>query len=222
MSDRPVTVVLVDDHRLVRDGLRAALTDAGMEVVGEADDGIEGVEVVIRERPDVALVDVSMPGLDGIEATRRLRTRAPGTRVVILTMHAEDRLVADARMAGASGYIVKDADTDAVVDAVRAAASGKQVLAVPGPDAAPVLDPSPRDVGRPDGPTADAPELTDREVEILQLLADGLTPKQVADRLSISPKTVRNHLTKVYAKLGVESRSQAIVEALRFGIVDLT
>lgn len=215
-------VVIVDDHRLVRDGLRRALEEAGIEVVGEAGDGLEGVDVVSDLRPHVVLMDMSMPNLDGLDATRRLRTRAPDSRVVMLTMHAEERLIADARMAGAVGFLVKDASTDEVVQAVRDAHAGKQVLAVPAADAAPVLDPQPRDgVVAPRGPHPDAPSLTDRERQLLQLLADGQTPKEVAEALFIAPKTVRNHLTKIYAKLGVESRSQAIVEALKLGLVEL-
>lgn len=215
-------VVIVDDHRLVRDGLRRALEEAGLDVVGEAGDGLEGVEVVTQLRPHVVLMDMSMPNLDGLEATRRLRTRAPDTRIVMLTMHAEERLIADARMAGAVGFLVKDASTDEVVQAVRDAHSGKHVLSMPSPDAGPVLDPQPKDAAAgPREPDPDAPQLTDRERQLLQLLADGQTPKEVAEALFIAPKTVRNHLTKIYSKLGVESRSQAIVEALKLGIVEL-
>lgn len=214
-------VVIVDDHRLVRDGLRRALEEAGIEVVGEAGDGLDGVEVVTELRPHVVLMDMSMPNLDGLEATRRLRTRAPDSRVVMLTMHAEERLIADARMAGAVGFLVKDASTDEVVQAVRDAHAGKQVLAMPSPDAGPVLDPQPKEPVATREPDPDAPKLTEREQQLLQLLADGQTPKEVAEALFIAPKTVRNHLTKIYSKLGVESRSQAIVEALKLGIVEL-
>lgn len=214
-------VVIVDDHRLVRDGLCRALEEADIEVVGEAGDGLEGIEVVTELRPHVVLMDMSMPNLDGLEATRRLRTRAPDTRVVMLTMHAEERLIADARMAGAVGFLVKDASTDEVVQAVRDAHSGKQVLSIPSPDAGPVLDPEPKEPLAARAPDPDAPKLTDREQQLLQLLADGQSPKEVAEALFIAPKTVRNHLTKIYAKLGVESRSQAIVEALKLGIVEL-
>ena len=214
-------VVIVDDHRLVRDGLRRALEEAGIEVAGEAGDGLEGVDVVAELRPHVVLMDMSMPNLDGLEATRRLRSRAPDSRVVMLTMHAEERLIADARMAGAVGFLVKDASTDEVVAAVKDAHAGKQVLSMPSPDAGPVLDPQPREpVGARELDPA-APKLTDRERQLLQLLADGQSPKEVAEALFIAPKTVRNHLTKIYAKLEVDSRSQAIVEALRLGIVDL-
>lgn len=214
-------VVIVDDHRLVRDGLRRALEEAEIDVVGEAGDGLEGIEVVTDLRPHVVLMDMSMPNLDGLAATRRLRARAPDSRVVMLTMHAEERLIADARMAGAVGFLVKDASTDEVVQAVRDAHSGKQVLSIPSPDTGPVLDPQPKEPVATREPDPDAPTLTDRERQLLQLLADGQSPKEVAEALYIAPKTVRNHLTKIYSKLGVESRSQAIVEALKLGIVEL-
>jgi DNA-binding NarL/FixJ family response regulator len=208
-------VLLVDDHRLVREGLRRTLEEAGYEVVGEARDGVEGLELAEQLRPHVVLMDVSMPVLDGLTATRRLRTRAPDAKVVILTMHADAELVERARSAGAAGYLVKDASGDELVEAVRRAASGQHVvgtgLTAPAPAELPV------DTERLD----DAPGLTPREVQILQMLADGCSPHEVAERLVISPKTVRNHLTKVYDKLGVNSRSQAIVEALRHGMIDL-
>lgn len=208
-------VLLVDDHRLVREGLRRTLEEAGYEVVGEARDGVEGLELAEQLRPHVVLMDVSMPVLDGLTATRRLRTRAPDSRVVVLTMHADAELVERARAAGAAGYLIKDASSDEVVDAVRRAASGQQVL---GTGLGPAAETEPS-VGT-DG-VDDTPELTPREVQILQMLADGCSPHEVAERLVISPKTVRNHLTKVYDKLSVNSRSQAIVEALRHGMINL-
>ncbi|MBW3658188.1 MAG: response regulator transcription factor [Actinobacteria bacterium] len=208
-------VLLVDDHRLVREGLRRTLEDAGYEVVGEGRDGVEGLELAEKLRPHVVLMDVSMPVLDGLTATRRLRSRAPDSRVVILTMHADAELVERAKAAGAAGYLIKDASSDEVVDAVRRAAIGQQIVGT-GVAHAPVAE-----VDVPAERVDDAPELTPREVQILQMLADGCSPYEVAERLVISPKTVRNHLTKVYDKLAVNSRSQAIVEALRYGMIDL-
>lgn len=208
-------ILLIDDHRLVREGLRRTLEDAGMEVVGEARDGAEGLDLAERLQPDVVLMDVSMPVLDGITATRRLRSRAPEARVVVLTMHADTELLERARAAGAAGYLIKDASSDEVVDAVRRAEAGQNVISTGITDAPDIEDGSSTS-----SPEA-APELTSRELQILQLLADGLTPKAVADRLVISPKTVRNHLSKVYDKLGVGSRSQALVVALQHGLIDL-
>lgn len=209
-------VVIVDDHRLVREGLSRTLVDAGFEVVGQAENGAEGLDVAERTRPHVVLMDVSMPVLDGITAAKRMRTRAPDARVVILTMHADADLVDRARTAGATGYLLKDASSDEVVAAVRAAADGRQVISSGLAEAVTAPEPSTETelVG-------EVPELTARELQILQMLADGCSPAEVAERLFISPKTVRNHLTNVYDKLGVGSRSQAIVVALRHGLIDL-
>lgn len=211
-------VLLVDDHRLVREGLRRTLEDAGFEVVGEAKDGAEGLDMAERLRPHVALMDVSMPVVDGITATRRMRSRAPDTRVVVLTMHADTDLVERARSAGAAGYLLKDASSDEVVQAVRRAVDGQRTIS---PTIAAVAgggDAMPAEVA---ADTDGGPSLTEREVQILQMLADGCTPAQVAERLFISPKTVRNHLTKVYDKLAVNSRSAAIVVGLQHHLIEL-
>lgn len=218
MNERAkVRVLLVDDHRLVREGLRRTLEDAGVEVVGEAADGAEGLDLAERLRPDVALMDVSMPVLDGVAATRRMRARSPDTNVVILTMHAETELLERSRAAGAVGYLLKDASGEEVVQAVARAAGGHRVVSaglLTGASGA-------ADVASPEGDAAAEVELTPRELEILQLLAEGAAPADVAERLVISPKTVRNHLTHVYEKLDVGSRSQAIVAALKLGLIDL-
>ena len=207
-------ILLVDDHRLVREGLRRTLEEAGFDVVGEAEDGARALEMAERLRPHVVLMDVSMPVVDGITATRRLRSQAPDARVVVLTMHADTDLVDRARSAGAAGYLLKDASGDEVVDAVQRALAGQRTISSGIGSAAPS--------GLPEEEVdADTPSLTDREVQILQMLADGCTPAEVAERLFISPKTVRNHLTKVYDRLGVNSRSAAIVVALQHHLIDL-
>lgn len=208
-------VLLVDDHRLVREGLRRTLEDAGFEVVGEASDGAQGLEMAERLRPHVVLMDVSMPVVDGITATRRMRSRVPDSRVIVLTMHADTDLVDKARSAGAAGYLLKEASGQEVVQAVRRAIDGQRTIS---PGISGSADPAPAEVGRDvDGP----PHLTEREVQILQMLADGCTPAEVAERLFISPKTVRNHLTKVYDKLSVNSRSAAIVVGLQHHLIEL-
>lgn len=210
-------VLLVDDHRLVREGLRRTLEDAGFEVVGEASDGAEGLEMAERLRPHVVLMDVSMPVVDGITATRRMRSRAPDSRVVVLTMHADTDLVEKARSAGASGYLLKESSGEEVVEAVRRAIDGQRTIS---PGIADAGEPAAAHTQSP--PDGDGvPSLTEREVQILQMLADGCTPAQVAERLFISPKTVRNHLTKVYDKLSVNSRSAAIVVGLRHHLIEL-
>lgn len=209
-------VLIVDDHVLIRDSLRAALEDVGYEVVGEAGDGGAAVELASATRPDVILMDVSMPVLDGIEATRRVLRALPDTHVLILTMHADADLVARARSAGARGYLLKDASLDEVVAGVARVASGRTVMStgiVPPPLVTSPAEPAPTDDG--------AEVLSAREEEVLQLLADGLSPTEVARMLFISPNTVRNHLAKVYDKLGAHDRTQAVVEGLRRGVIEL-
>lgn len=208
-------MLLVDDHRLVREGLRRTLEDAGFDVVGEADNGADGLEMAERLRPHVVLMDVSMPVVDGITATRRMRSRAPDAHVVVLTMHADSDLVDRARSAGAAGYLLKDASGEEVVDAVRRALLGQRTIS-----SGIGSSPEQADVD-PGAAHEDTVRLTDREVQILQMLADGCTPAEVAERLFISPKTVRNHLTKVYDKLGVNSRSAAIVVGLQHRLIEL-
>lgn len=208
-------VLLVDDHRLVREGLRRTLEDAGLEVVGEADNGADGLDLAEKLRPHVVLMDVSMPQVDGITATRRMRSRVPDARVVVLTMHADSDLVDQARSAGAAGYLLKDASGQEVVTAVERAIAGQRTVSagIGGPDLTMPLED--------EVPGEGLPSLTDRERQILQMLADNCTPAEVAERLFISPKTVRNHLTKVYDKLGVGSRSAAIVVGLQHGLIEL-
>lgn len=208
-------ILLVDDHRLVREGLRRTLEDAGFTVVGEADNGADGLAMAEELRPHVVVMDVSMPVVDGITATRRMRSRVPDARVVVLTMHADSDLLEQARSAGAAGYLLKDASGTEVVDAVQRALDGQRTISSGVGVAAETVMPD--DLVQDRG----APHLTDRERQILQMLADGCTPAEVAERLFISPKTVRNHLTKVYDRLGVSSRSQAIVVALQHGLIEL-
>jgi two-component system, NarL family, response regulator DegU len=232
-----IRVVLADDHRLVREGLQRTLTDAGLDVVGEARDGDEAQQLAVRLRPDIVLMDVSMPGADGITVARRLRSRAPETRVVVLTMHDDADLLERAWAAGVVGYLVKDASGADVVDAVRRVHQGARVIS-PGLGEPPA---SATDTGDEALPAAGwarvaavgsgtapevgegtTPPLSDRERQVLQLLADGGRPADVADRLVISPKTVRNHLANIYAKLDVHDRSQAIVVGLRQGLIELS
>jgi DNA-binding NarL/FixJ family response regulator len=202
------TVVLADDHRMLREGLRRSLEEHGLKVLGEAADGREAVELALALGPDVILMDLSMPGLDGIAATRLVRHRAPETQVVILTMHCDDDSVARAIRAGAAGYLVKDCSTDEVVDTIEKVASGEVTLS---PElAASMLE---EDAGE--------PVISEREKEVLQLIADGLSPTEVAARLYISVKTVKNHLTSIYQKLESRDRTQAVVRAVRMGIIRL-
>jgi len=202
------TVLLADDHRMLREGLRRSLEEHGVKVVGEAADGKDAVELALELGPDVVLMDLSMPALDGIAATRLIRQRALETQVIILTMHSDDDSVARAIRAGAAGYLVKDCSTDEVVDTIEKVASGEVALS---PElAASMLE---EDAGE--------PVISEREKEVLQLIADGLSPTELAGRLYISVKTVKNHLTSIYQKLDSRDRTQAVLRAVRMGIIRL-
>lgn len=210
-----IRVLLADDHRILREGLRRALADQGVDVVGEAADGDEAVELAGELHPDVVLMDVTMPVLDGVEATRRIRQRLPDVRVVMLTMHADDATMARAIRVGADGYLVKDCSIEEIADTLRLVTAGEipvsrqvavsmlaEVRALP---AAGVGD----------------EVVSRREEEVLQLIADGCSSVEVAQRLFISQKTVKNHLASIYHKLDARDRTQAVLRAVRMGIVRL-
>ncbi len=210
----PLRVVLVDDHPVVRNGLRALLeASADLEFAGEAGDGEAAVEMVTLERPDVVVMDLHLPGLGGIEATRQIVQRYPNTSVLILSMLDDDASVLEAMRAGARGYVVKGAEPGDVLRAISSVAHGDAVF---GPSvAALVLSElsSPR-VASPDA----FPTLTDRESEVLDLLAQGLRNPDIAQRLGVRPKTVRNHVSNVFTKLAVTDRTEAILRARDAGL----
>ena len=206
-------LLLVDDHKLLREGLRRAVEEAGFDVVGEAGDGEEAVRMATALRPDLVLMDVTMPVLDGIEATRRLRLSAPDARVVILTMHGEEETINRALRAGAAAYLLKDCSTDQVAATLHAVAAGDTDLSV---DLARSL------LAEMPGPEpAFATSLSQREVEVLQMFADGCSTVEVGQRLYISAKTVKNHLASIYEKLDARDRTQAVLTAVRMGIIRL-
>jgi len=208
--------MLADDHRMLREGLRRSLTEEGFDVVGEAADGDEAVRLASELLPDVVLMDVTMPDVGGIEATRRLQSSHPEIRVVMLTMHADESVVSDALRAGAVGYLVKDCSTDEIAEAIRMAASDESLSPAL---AGAMLD----EVRRIDPEPAEESDqvVTKREVEVLQLIADGCSTPEVAEQLFISQKTVKNHLASIYHKLDARDRTQAVLQAVRMGIVRL-
>jgi DNA-binding NarL/FixJ family response regulator len=209
--DAPVRVLIADDHELVRLGLRAVLEDAGFEVVGEADDGRSAVEQALALQPDVLLLDLRMPGMDGLEACRHVRVQAPSVRVVVLTSFAEDEDVFGAITAGATSYIMKDIAPDALVGTLRSVAQGEAVFDTG--VAQRVLD-------RRNGSTGSESDiLSPREMEVLGLMARGLTNRSIAAQLWISEATVKSHVSHILAKLGQSDRTQAIVFAMRSGLV---
>jgi DNA-binding NarL/FixJ family response regulator len=211
-------VLLADDHRMLREGLRRSMVDEGFDVVGEAVNGEEAVRLAAELQPDVVLMDVSMPEMDGVEATRIIRATDTLTRVIMLTMHADTEVLAEAIRAGASGYLVKDCSTDEVADAVRMAANGETALS---PQLAATMLDEVRRLEVPD-PTEEERVITKREEEVLQLIADGCSTPEVAEQLYISQKTVKNHLASIYQKLDARDRTQAVLQAVRMGIVHLT
>src|SRR2546421_957539 len=203
-TERDIRVLLADDHDVVRRGLTALLDGAdGFAVVGAASDGEEAVALAAEHQPDVVLMDLSMPGVDGIEATRRLLVDRPESRVVVLTSFSDRERILDALDAGAVGYLLKDAEPDELLRGIEAAARGESPLA---PKAA-------KAVLTARAETRPAAELTAREQEGLSLLAEGLANKQIARRLGIAEKTVKAHLTSVFQSIGVTDRTQAALWA---------
>ncbi len=212
-----VRLIIADDHRMLREGLRRSMTEAGFDVVAEASDGVEAIKRTMELRPDVVLMDVSMPNCDGVEACRQLNDAGCSSRVVMLTMHADQEVLADAIRAGAAGYLTKDCSTREIAEAVRMASEGDTVLS---PQLArTMLD----EVRRSDRgvPQEDERLVTKREEEVLQLIADGCSTPEVAAQLYISQKTVKNHLASIYQKLDARDRTQAVLQAVRMGIVSL-
>ena len=213
-----VRLLLVDDHRMLRQGLRRSLEAEGFDVVGEAADGDEAVRLSISLAPDVILMDVSMPDMDGVEATRRIVQATPERRVVMLTMHADKDIIESAIKAGAVGYLTKDCSIDEVADAVNLAANGETALS---PQLAKTMLTEVRKIDAAAKKEEDR-LVTKREEEVLQLIADGCSTPEVAQRLYISQKTVKNHLASIYEKLNARDRTQAVLLAVRMGIVKLT
>jgi DNA-binding NarL/FixJ family response regulator len=209
-----IRVLLADDHPVVRRGLAALLgTLPDFEVVGEAVDGEEAIREAQLTRPDVVLMDVRMPGIDGVAATRRLRETVPDAAVLVLTMYDDDATVFTAMQAGARGYLLKGAEQDEITDAIRAVVRGQAIF---GPGiASRLLD----HFANPPAPAEDPfPELTPREREILELLAEGRRTADIAGTLHLSPKTVSNNLTTIFAKLEVADRTAAVIRARERGL----
>lgn len=205
-------VLLADDHQILRDGIRRGLESAGETVVGEARNGEEAVELAIDTQPDIVLMDLSMPVLDGVAATKRIRESIPSAKVVILTMHDDPDRTRAALEAGADAYLTKGTSFSDVLDTLRRVQAGEETL-------------SPRLAASMLEHLGDEPTrndlLSDRQVEILQMIADGMSTKQAARALGITQKTVHNHLNATYRRLDTQSLTHAVLSAVRLGIIDL-
>ena len=208
-----IRVVIADDHNIVRKGIRELLTDEDdIEVVGEARNGQEAVDLATALRPDVVLMDIAMPVLTGVEATRQLRVAAPSVRILVLTAYEDDPYINELFDARAAGYILRTAESREIVRAVRSTAAGQSAI-----------DPAiaPRLLARLSRPAAGSDTLTERELEVLRRAAHGLTNKQIGAELQISDRTVQNHLANIYAKLAVASRTEAVTSALQRQLIKL-
>jgi NarL family two-component system response regulator LiaR len=217
---RPITVVVVDDEHLIRGALGRALTEDGLDLVGEAENAADAVKIVVDLRPDVVLMDIRIPGSEGVQAIEQLGLLAPASRILILTRSEQNRVV-EAIVAGASGYILKTAPLEAIIAAVRATAAGEAVISsqIAGKLLQRIRE---RDIavttGSSDAAGAIRAALTPRELEIFTRLASGESNHDIAHGLSLSTSTVSNHISSILAKLHVENRIQAAVQAVRSGI----
>jgi DNA-binding NarL/FixJ family response regulator len=203
-------VVIVDDHTMLRQGIRRGLESEGIHVIAEAGDGMSGVKLALEHHPDVVLMDVSMPGIDGIEAARQLVAADRRQRVVMLTMHSDRDVIDRAIRAGAVGYLTKDSAIADVITAITLAANGDRPMS---PRLAEEMLSEVRNISD--------PVISAREEEVLQLIVDGCGTQEIAERLFISQKTVKNHLASIYEKLDARDRTQAVLTAVKMGIVKL-
>lgn len=215
--DRPIKVLLVDDHEMVRIGLSAVLsTEEGLEIVGEAGNGEDGIRLAREYEPDVVMMDLVMDGMDGVETTRRIVEMLPDCKVIVLTSYVDDDKLYPVIEAGAFSYLLKTSRASEIADAIRAAARGQSVLE---PQVTAKMMDRLRQPKRRETAHAD---LTEREMDVLRLIAEGKSNQEIADALFIGVKTVKFHVTNLLAKLGVEDRTQAAIYALKNGLVEET
>ena len=215
-----IRLMLADDHRILREGLARNLREHGFDVVGEAQNGDEAIDLAEELNPDVILMDVTMPHVDGLEATRQIHRNQPHIRIVMLTMHADHDVFAKAIRNGAVGYLVKDCSTPELVEAVNMAAGG-DILVSP-QLASSMLHEVQRLEAAADTTPGDEHVITPIEIDVLQLIVDGLPTSEISAKLLISTKTVKDHLSSIYAKLQARDRTEAVMRAVRMGIVHLS
>jgi two-component system, NarL family, response regulator LiaR len=216
-QEQSVRVLLVDDHDLFRTGLRNLLEEQGVVIAGEAATGSEALRLVRETAPDVVVMDLNMPGMSGVDATRHISRDAPLTRVIVLTISDQEQDVMDAILAGACGYLLKDASVQELMRGLEAAAVGESLIS--SHIAGKVLQHVRATTAAPEAAATIRAELSDREIDVLKLIANGKDNAMIAAELHISPKTVKNHISNILMKLQMENRIQAAVYAVRSGIV---
>jgi two-component system response regulator DegU len=214
----PVSLLLVDDHRMLRESLKRSYTESGSDVIGDVASAEEAVPLAIARQPQLVVTDIAMPGTDGIDACQQISSQCPNTRVIILTSHGDQDSLSRAIRAGASGFLLKDCSIDELMTATRLAASGETVIS---PQLKPQLLAQVRRPSSTLTATSTTHQITPRETEVLQMIADGHATPEVAERLFISQKTVKNHLASIYQRLDARDRTQAVLQAVRMGIVTL-
>jgi DNA-binding NarL/FixJ family response regulator len=208
-------VIICDDQAIVRDGLEMLLNlEQDIEVIGLAQDGNEAMELAADRSPDLVLMDLKMPGMNGVEATRRIRTRHPGIKVLVLTTYDDDEWIFDAIRAGASGYLLKDTPREKLIEAIRGTVAGKSY--VDPVVAGKLLEQMTGEQVRPAAMITE--KLTEREIDVLRLIARGLTNAEIAEKLHLSEGTIRNHISAIFSKLDVSDRTQAAILAIRHGL----
>jgi DNA-binding NarL/FixJ family response regulator len=216
MPDAPPSVFIVDDHSFFRAGLRSLLAEHGFPVVGEAETGEAALALIERRRPDAVVMDLSMPGMSGVEATRELRERFPSLAVLGVTVSAAEAEVLEALEAGAAGYLLKDSGPDEIVRALRAALDGDMPLS---PRVARLIVERTKGTLGGERSAGAVDQLSDRELDVLRLLAEGLDNNEIGLRLYLSPTTVKRHISAIFSKLGVANRVQAAIWAVRAGLL---
>jgi DNA-binding NarL/FixJ family response regulator len=211
LSQQEITIVLADDHAVMRDGVRMVLeSQPDLRVIGTADDGAHAVDLVDALRPDVAVLDIAMPNTNGLAAARQILRRAPDTKIIFLSMHDGEEYFKEAMRAGAAGYVLKRAAATELVAAIRAVQKGESYLD-------PALTRTLNDLG--EGDSGHLADLTERELEVLKLVAEGLTNRQIAAQLIISVKTVQSHRTNIMEKLDLHDRTDLVKYAIRRGLI---